>query len=647
MFCRVCNAENPNSASFCAECGRALTLTKTDVEPPTHDASKLSRGATLKQGHYQIESTLGEGGMGTVYLAWDAELERRVVIKIPHPSLLADPAFERRFLDEIRRQTTLTHRGVAHVYGRGVEGGVPFMVVQYLEGGSLRDWVDRDGSQRPDVVLWWLSTIAEALDFLHAQDVLHRDVKPDNILFDGHGAAYLSDFGIAKVLSDSTEALGAATRTGRFVGTPAYIAPEYIDRKFTPACDQYSLAVVVYHTLSANFPHFAETSERLLVEKATKPPFPITDFVPHIPANAARVLMRALAMRPAERFGSCREFADRFAEAVRAPVTNSDRRSRHRARRSRPRAKRGSLSPVVVGGGAGIAVSAAIGAWLWFTPSPEFAPPASQPDSEIASAWESGEAVVGRDSEAKARVPGFTERAAAPELERNPESPEFKPKAAVAESSGKAATPVAAREISDVPSVSAPPPQPGYPTLVSREPEVDRLEVFRNAEVPFSIRARDPEGGELSYRWTRDGKPLNAEARDIVVLARQNSVISVYVEDDGGNGFEQAWQLDVNNRTPLLTLVPESPRLDITVGEVVSFAATAEDPDGDRVRVTYHLDGMLIGSGNRLDYRAERVGTFELVARVEDGADGVEEVVRRLRVRPQAPSKPSKPVRNR
>lgn len=317
MFCQGCGTENENTALFCRQCGRALTRTKPEVtalaEAPE---GELAPGTGIDRGRYRVERVLGAGGMGTVYLAWDNEVERRVVVKFPHPSLMQSPDFANRFAEEIRAQTRMSHRGVVHVYGRGSENGLPFFVVQYMGGGSLGDRLDPQRPMSVDELRAWLPSVAETLDFLHEQGVVHRDIKPDNILFDEHGHAYLSDFGIAKVISETRMEAGAETRTGMFVGTPAYLAPEYVDRVFSPACDQYSLAVLVYRALSGRFPHEAPTHERLLIEKATRDPEPLHQHAPHLSAAVSDAVMRALARDPERRYPSCRAFARAVQDAA-------------------------------------------------------------------------------------------------------------------------------------------------------------------------------------------------------------------------------------------------------------------------------------------------------------------------------------------
>ena len=222
-------------------------------------------GTQLDGGRYRLVRELGRGGFGTVYLGVEEALGRQVVIKVPHAALLDQQNFAERFQAEIRHLAGLEHPGIVSIFGAGSEDGVPYAVVRFLAGGDLSRRVrDQGGTQTPEQVLEWLPAVADALDFMHERDVLHRDIKPDNILLDAGGRAYLSDFGISKAMVDSADGSAIRTATGMFVGSPAYVAPEYVDRDFTPACDPYSLAVVVYQAPSGSRPHEGGTTESLL-----------------------------------------------------------------------------------------------------------------------------------------------------------------------------------------------------------------------------------------------------------------------------------------------------------------------------------------------------------------------------------------------
>jgi formylglycine-generating enzyme required for sulfatase activity len=272
-------------------------------------------GRTLHE-RYRVQSVLGKGGMGTVYLATDERLSRPVVVKVPHPSLLAEPGFAERFEREIKSLTALEHPHVVKVLDAGQIGGVPFAVLQYLPGQSLTQRVKQKGGRLdPADVLEWLPGVADALDYIHRQGMVHRDVKPGNVLFDAEGHVFLADFGIAKAIQAKDTGL---TVTGQTPGSPDYMAPEAVKAgPVTPAYDQFSLAVVVYEALSGKLPFPGETPIDALVVKQTSVARPLQGLSASLPEASAKAVMRALEKDPAKRFASCRGFADAFVSGMR------------------------------------------------------------------------------------------------------------------------------------------------------------------------------------------------------------------------------------------------------------------------------------------------------------------------------------------
>jgi formylglycine-generating enzyme required for sulfatase activity/tRNA A-37 threonylcarbamoyl transferase component Bud32 len=285
----------------------------------------LAIGQILNE-RYRVESELGRGGMAIVYLAVDLRLtQRKVVIKIPRAEVLADARMRQRFLAEVRDLSQYEHPNILTIIDFGEHQGVPFAVLQYLGGGDLGDRLrDSPTGQPLGEILAWLHPIAHALDYIHSKGCLHRDVKTGNILFDDQGHPYLSDFGIATAIdvmgaidseAPTLQPEDQLTTVGSFVGSPAYAPPEAIDRTFTPAYDQYSLATVVYLALCKHLPFEGRTAEAILIAKANTPPTPLPANMPDraVPAGCGRVLLQALARDPAERFESCEAFANAFA----------------------------------------------------------------------------------------------------------------------------------------------------------------------------------------------------------------------------------------------------------------------------------------------------------------------------------------------
>ncbi|MCH2212840.1 MAG: bifunctional serine/threonine-protein kinase/formylglycine-generating enzyme family protein [Fuerstiella sp.] len=275
-------------------------------------------GQTLAE-RYHVTEKLGAGGMGTVYKASDIRLVTDVVIKVPHPMMIRDAEFAARFHLEIRSLVKLSHPNIVKALDVGVHDGLPFAVMQYLSGGSLED---RVRPCRPAEVAAWLPDVAAALDFLHSEGLVHRDIKPDNILFDASGRAYLGDFGIAKVLAESEESdAKRLTGTGTLIGTAEYMAPEMLipsayQEAYNERIDQYSLGVTVYEQLSGRPPFRGNTMAEVVVLLATKPATLLHNRNSDIPELVSRVVGRSLFKKPDRRYASCLAFSESFASAV-------------------------------------------------------------------------------------------------------------------------------------------------------------------------------------------------------------------------------------------------------------------------------------------------------------------------------------------
>jgi hypothetical protein len=285
-------------------------------------------GVTIA-GRYRIVSRLGAGGMGVAYRAWDEQGGVPVVIKIPKRIFLEDPKFAERFHREIRLLQGFEHPHIVPIVDVGDHDGLPFVVMRFLPGGSLsnRRLRDEQGKPRPNApatLHLWLPAIAEALDYVHSQGVVHRDVKPANIFFNAFWGAYLGDFGIAKIVeeSDAFDKEHTLTATHMGIGTPEYMAPE----QFTPKAvidgkaDQYALGVIVYEMLAGKRPFTGET-ESIVVEVKTFPVPPLLARRRDVSPAVVQAVHRALAKQPAERFATCREFANAVLQDV-PPMTD-------------------------------------------------------------------------------------------------------------------------------------------------------------------------------------------------------------------------------------------------------------------------------------------------------------------------------------
>jgi HEAT repeat protein len=276
---------------------------------------------TLLKDRYRVEEQLGQGGMGTVFLATDEDVGRFVVVKVPDAGLLSQPGFRERFARETRSLVGLGHPHIVTVLDVGQSGDVPYLVLQYLAGGSLNDRLgaEVEGRQTPSQVLDWLPELAKTLDFIHGLEVIHRDVKPANILFDEHGHVFLADFGIAKVLGEQDS---WQTLTGTTPGTPDYMAPETaMEESLDGRSDQYALGAVAYRALAGRVPIVSTNPLAVLLKKAKEDPEPLSSLAPGVSEELSAVVMRALSRDRETRYATCEAFAEAFGEALRAPAT--------------------------------------------------------------------------------------------------------------------------------------------------------------------------------------------------------------------------------------------------------------------------------------------------------------------------------------
>ena len=255
---------------------------------------------------YTLEGELGRGGMATVFLARDRKHDRRVALKVIHPELVHGIG-PKRFEREIRITSSLQHPHIVPLLDSGVAGDLPYYVAPYIEGESLRDRLRR-GRLSIDEALRFASDVASALDYAHRIGIVHRDVKPANILI-SDGQAIVADFGIARAISGSDET--TLTATGTTVGTLAYMSPEQVTGKkdLDGRADLYSLACVLYETIAGRPPFVPSTSENLLKSHMFETPAALTTLRPEVPKSVERAVSQALEKLPENRQRSVADFA--------------------------------------------------------------------------------------------------------------------------------------------------------------------------------------------------------------------------------------------------------------------------------------------------------------------------------------------------
>jgi predicted Ser/Thr protein kinase len=262
-------------------------------------------------GRYRIIRKLGQGGMGTVYLAHDAQFDRPVALKVPHFSPDDGPEVVERFYREARAAAVLHHPNFCPVYDVGAIDGTPYLTMAYLEGRSLAEIV-REGPLPPEQAAAVTRTLAAALAKAHERGVIHRDLKPSNVLLTDGGDPVILDFGLARRIGRGDVRL---TQSGALVGTPAYVAPEQLSGKgeATPSCDIYSLGALFYELLTGR-PPFLGALDAVLAQVLLDEPPPPSSLRPQIGRHLDAVCLKALAKKPAERYASMTDFAAALTE---------------------------------------------------------------------------------------------------------------------------------------------------------------------------------------------------------------------------------------------------------------------------------------------------------------------------------------------
>ena len=265
------------------------------------------------EGRYTIERELGEGGMATVYLADDLKHERKVALKVLKPELAALVGAE-RFLAEIKTTANLQHPHILALFDSGEADGFVFYVMPYIEGESLRDKLDREKQLGVKDSVAITQKVADALDYAHERGVVHRDIKPDNILLSERGEPLVADFGIALAVAQA--GAGRITETGLSLGTPHYMSPEQAtgDRDVDPRSDVYALGCVLYEMLAGEPPFSASTAQAVLVRILTSDAPSITSVRRTVAPHVAAALAQALEKLPADRFANAAEFATALAD---------------------------------------------------------------------------------------------------------------------------------------------------------------------------------------------------------------------------------------------------------------------------------------------------------------------------------------------
>ena len=311
MYCSRCGTPNDDASKFCRSCGLELTAT-TPTAPGRDQHPEMTELDLVREqlkDEYEILEELGRGGMAIVFKAREKQLERDVAIKVLPFSLAFDKEFVERFQREARTSAKLEHPGIIPIYRVGRSGRVIYFVMKFLRGKPLSAVLAARGTLPPGEIRQILIQVTRALAYAHKSGIVHRDIKPDNIMFDEHGQAVVTDFGIAKAASG-----GKLTGTGMSIGTPHYMSPEQARAQALDGrSDVYSLGVVAYQSLTGRVPFDGEDSFSIgykhIMEEIPTPPLETYD-----QRTLFEVIKKMMAKAPDERFQS----ADELAQALEA-----------------------------------------------------------------------------------------------------------------------------------------------------------------------------------------------------------------------------------------------------------------------------------------------------------------------------------------
>src|SRR5262245_5272869 len=263
----------------------------------------IERGTLLSGGRYEILATLGQGAMGAVYKAKDRELDRWVAIKVIQPELANSPSILKRFKQELILARQITHKNVVRIFDIGETDGMKFITMEYVDGGDLKTTIMERGKMPPEEAADIIRQICHALEAAHNEGVVHRDLKPQNIMMDQTGRVVVMDFGIAH-----SKDMPGMTMTGALMGTPEYMSPEQAKGEKTDVrADIFAVGIIFYELLTGNVPFKAHTVVETMYKRTQERAIPPVDLDRTVPIQANQIVMKCLETDPSRRYQSVRE----------------------------------------------------------------------------------------------------------------------------------------------------------------------------------------------------------------------------------------------------------------------------------------------------------------------------------------------------
>jgi serine/threonine protein kinase len=302
MKCPKCHFDNPSDSKFCKECGTQLIPTD-EISAPTETLEtareELTTGSTFA-GRYQIIEELGKGGMGKVYKALDKEIDGKVALKLIKPEVAADKNTIKRFQNELKFARKISHRNVCRMYDLNKEEGSYYITMEYVPGEDLKSTIRRVGPLGAGKTIFIAKQVCEGLEEAHRLDVVHRDLKPQNIMIDKEGNARIMDFGIARSVAGK-----GITGAGVMIGTPEYMSPEQAEvKEVDERSDIYSLGVILYEMVTGRVPFEGETPLGIAMKHKSEVPKNPKELNAQVPDDLSRVILMCLEKDKGKRYQS-------------------------------------------------------------------------------------------------------------------------------------------------------------------------------------------------------------------------------------------------------------------------------------------------------------------------------------------------------
>jgi len=371
MICPSCRSPNPDGAVRCSSCSGGLVVISSldlsssgaeqTIAPPSNFQEWASGQALystpvslvlpegVEIGHrYKVVKLLGVGGMGSVYKVHDRELDRDAALKLIRAEIAGNPSTLDRFKREIQLSSKVTHPNVLRVFDLGETEGIKYLTMEYVEGDDLASLIHREKALPVERIVNIFRQICEGLEAAHKKGVVHRDLKPQNIMLGAGDHVYIADFGLAKTLEQT-----GVTQTGAILGTPNYMSPEQVKGETAgPQSDLYSLGVILYEMATGSVPYTGKSVYEVMIQRVQKPPRPVHELNPAIPSYLQKILSRCLAVDLKARYASAGEIlADLQSGSFRPTLRYEIQRRRW-------------LKPAVAGV-VGAVLLAAVGLWLF------------------------------------------------------------------------------------------------------------------------------------------------------------------------------------------------------------------------------------------------------------------------------------------